>query len=143
MIEKNKIIVQRLLNEVINQRNLTTLDKIVKNNCVFHGSDGREVIGIEVVKQMISIFFDAFENFRVTIEEMIGEGDKVVVRFMEIGKHKGEFEGIAPTYKEVTWTEIAIFRVEKDMIVEAWTLEDRLSLMQQLGALPPTEDIGK
>ena len=135
LIEENKAIVHRLLQEVVNQRNLTLIDDIVANNCVFHGSGGQEVRGTSIMKQMLTTFFNAFDNFRVNIEDIIGEGDKVVVRFIEIGRHQGEFEGIAPTGKEMTWTEIAIFRIVNGRIIEWWTLEDKLSLMKQMGAI--------
>jgi len=112
------------------------VDEVVAGNCVFHGGGGQEVSGAEVMKQALTTFFDAFDNFHVTIEDMVGEGDKVAVRFAETGRHQGEFDGIAPTGKEVMWTEMAIFRVAGGRIVEGWTVEDRLSLMQQLGAIP-------
>jgi len=134
-VEENKATVSRLLEEVINQRNLTLVDEIVAVNCIFHGGGGQKASGTEVIKQMLTTFFDAFDNFRVTIEDMIGEEDKVAVRFTEMGRHRGEFEGIAPTGKEVIWTEMAIFRVVRGRIVEGWMMEDRLSLMQQLGTI--------
>ena len=134
-VEENKSVVRRLLDEVVNQRNLNVINEIVASNCVFHGSSGQEVIGTDIMKQMLTTFFDAFDNFRVNIEDIIGEADKVVVRFVEMGKHQGEFEDIAPTGKEVMWLEMAIFRVVNDKIVEGWTLEDRLSLMQQMGVI--------
>jgi predicted ester cyclase len=135
-VEENKTIVRRLLKEIINQRNLALLDEVVASDCVFHGAGGQEVSGTEVVKQLLTTFFDAFGNFHVTIEDMVGEGDKVVVRFTESGRHQGEFKGIAPTGKEVTWAEIAIFRLTGGRIVEGWMVEDMLGLMQQLGAIP-------
>jgi predicted ester cyclase len=135
-IESNKLLVLRLLDEGVNKKNLSIVNDVIANDCLFHGSDGQTVVGAEAVKQMISTFFNAFEDFRVTIEDIIGENDKVVVRFFESGKHKGEFEGTFPTGKEVKWQEIAIFRVVGNKIVEAWTLEDKLSLMRQLGAIP-------
>ena len=115
---------------------MTLLDEIATSDCVIHSSDGREVSGTEVIKQMLTTFFDAFDNFHVTIEDMIGNEDKVAVRFIESGRHQSEFEGIASTGKEVMWMEMAIFQVVRGKIVEGWTVEDRLSLMQQLGAIP-------
>ena len=134
-VEKNKEVVHCLLQEVVNQRNLTLVDEIVVGNCVFHASDGQEVNGTDVVKQMLTTFFDAFGDFHVTIKDVVGEGDKVAVRFFESGRHEGEFEGISPTGKDVMWLEMAVFRVVNGKIVEVWTLEDRLSLMRQLGAI--------
>ena len=134
-VEENKAIVRRLLQEVVNQKNLTVVDEVFASNCVFHGSSGQEVSGADIMKQILTTFFDAFDNFHVNIEDMIGEGDKVVVRFVEMGRHQGAFEGIAPTGKEVMWTEMAIFRITRGRIVEGWTLEDKLSLMQQMGVI--------
>ena len=136
---ENKAIVRRLLDEIVNQRNLALVDEVVAGNCVFHTAGGQEVNGPEVLKQLLTTFLDAFANFHVTIEDMIGEGDKVVVRFTETGTHQGEFEGIAPTGKQVTWAEIAIFRMAGGRIVEGWMVEDRLGLMQQMGAIPTPE----
>ncbi|HEY93394.1 MAG TPA: ester cyclase [Dehalococcoidia bacterium] len=142
-VENNKLLVLRLLNEGVNQKKLGIIDEVIASDCAFHISDGQTVIGVNVVKQMITAFFDAFDGFRVTIEDIIGEDDKVVVRFFESGKHQGEFEGITPTGNEVVWVEIAIFRIENNKIVEAWTLEDKLNLMKQLGTRPPPEEIEK
>jgi predicted ester cyclase len=66
---------------------------------------------------------------------MIAEGDKVVFRATNNGTHKGEFIGIAPTRKHAIWTEISIWRIEGERIVEVWAEVDKLGHMQQLGAI--------
>ena len=135
-VEENKALVLRLLEEIINQKNLELVHEVIGTSCVIHASNGQEISGQEALKQALNTFFDAFAGFRIIIEDIVSEGDKVVVRFKETGIHQGEFEGIEPTGKEATWAEIAIFRIAEGRIAEGWTVEDRLYLMQQLGAIP-------
>ena len=76
-----------------------------------------------------------------TIDEMIAEGDKVMVRWTFHGTHQGEYLGIAPTGKPVTFCGIYIFRIAEGRIAEVWNLWDRLGEWQQLGILPGSQPI--
>ena len=67
---------------------------------------------------------------------MIAEGDKVVARVRWTGTHQGEFQGIAPTGKQVTLRAITIYRIAGRKIVEVWEEADILGMMQQLGVIP-------
>ena len=89
--------------------------------------------GPEHVKQTITRDCIGFPDFRFTIEEMIAEGDKVVVRWTTRGTHQGIFRGIPPTGKQVTITGVEIHRVVGGKIVEGWRKWDRIDVMQQLG----------
>jgi ketosteroid isomerase-like protein len=75
-------------------------------------------------------------GWHVEIEEMIAEGDRVVVRWSSRGTHVGEVHGLAPTGRHVTNSGINIFRVAGGKIAEVWDIFDRLWLWQQLGVLP-------
>jgi predicted ester cyclase len=68
------------------------------------------------------------------IEDMIAEGDKVVVRYTFRGTQQGETQGIPPTGKRVTVPGIFICRCAGGKIVEEWDMWDELGLFQQLGA---------
>lgn len=76
-----------------------------------------------------------FPNFRVTVEDLFGEDEKVAVRFTFLGTHEGEFMGLAPSGKRVTMAGIDILRVVEGRIAELWGQEDMLGMMQQLGAI--------
>lgn len=78
----------------------------------------------------------AFANLTFTIEDLVAEGAKVVVRVVARGKHVGEYQGIAPTGRQVEFAGIAIRRIVDGKIVEEWQCIDQLSLLQQLGAIP-------
>lgn len=85
---------------------------------------------------MLTMFRSGFPDIKMTIEEVVAEGDKVVFRVTVHGTHKGEFKGIAPTGKQVTMTGMQIWRIEGGKIVEGWFNRDDLGLMQQLGVIP-------
>lgn len=82
----------------------------------------------------------AFPDLQVIIECEIAEGDKVVQRATTNGKIKGEFQGIPPTGKQATWTEMHILYFVGGQAVEHWANVDQLGMLQQLGVnLPPGE----
>ena len=75
-------------------------------------------------------------DWTMTIDEMMAEGDRVMVQWTFHGTHQGEFNGLAPTGKQVSYSGINIFRIAEGKIAEVWDLFDRLWLWQQLGVLP-------
>jgi predicted ester cyclase len=91
---------------------------------------------VEAAKQEAADFREGFPDVVSTIEDLIAEGDKVVARWRSRATHRGEYMGIAPTGKEVEFTGISIYRIEAGKIAESWNVEDKLSLMRQIGAVP-------
>ena len=85
---------------------------------------------------MTALLRSAFPDFKATIDDLVAEGDKVVIRQTWTGTHKGEFMGVPPTGKSVSFGVIDILRIAGGKVVEHWGLMDSMSLMQQLGASP-------
>ncbi len=133
--EENKAIVRRMY-EAFSKRNLDVYYELHAADYVVHLPGGVEVRGRERLKQMTAMVLSAFPDYHETIEDVVAEGDKVVVRQTITGTHKGEFQGIPPTGKQVTWTAIAILGIIGGKLVEAWIVVDMLGLMQQIGAIP-------
>jgi steroid delta-isomerase-like uncharacterized protein len=133
-IEDNKAYIRRGYEEGFQQRNLAVFDELMAPDYVWHIAS-LTVQGRESAKQLIAQFLTAFPDGHYTIEDMIAEGDRVVVRQTFRGTHQGDFLGIAPTGKQVTTTEIEIFRVTNGKSVENWTNSDDLGLLQQLGVV--------
>jgi steroid delta-isomerase-like uncharacterized protein len=77
----------------------------------------------------------AYPDLHVTVEDLIEEGDKVVGRNSISGTHQGEYMGIPPTGKTVTYNEIMVFRFENGRIAETWGVVDVFSQLKQLGAI--------
>jgi len=78
--------------------------------------------------------------WRMTVDEMIAENDRVMVRWTFHGTHQGEFSGLPPTNRPVTYCGINIFRIADGRIAEIWDIFDRLWLWQQLGVLPEIKE---
>ena len=90
----------------------------------------------EALKQHILAAEAGFPRYELIADDLVAEGDKVVVRATMRATHKGEFMGIAPTGKEVTISLMLIYRLANRKIAEHWMVMDALGLMQQLGVVP-------
>jgi len=137
---------ERRFFEVLNKGKAATLaliDEACDTNVVFHSGTGRDIRGLKDFKQYCSELFSAFPDIHFTIDDMVVEGDKVVVRYTNTGTHKGEFMGIPPTNKKVTNWLISIDRIAGGKFVESWLRFDTLGFMQQLGVVPKPGKGGK
>lgn len=92
--------------------------------------------GVEGLKQVFAYFFNAFPDGNGTIEDLIAEGDKLVVRLTFRGTHQGEFFGIPATGKSVSVSQTHIFRFSGEKMAEHWSNSDDLGMLRQLGAIP-------
>ncbi len=90
----------------------------------------------EAAKQDAANFRRGFPDLESTIEDLIAEEDKVVVRWRCRATHQGEYMGIPPTGNRVDFTGISVYRIEAGKIAESWGVSDLLGLMRQLGAIP-------
>ncbi len=133
--EQNKAIARRSY-EALNQRNMDEVYEAVDPNIVDHSAPPGTPQGVEGVRQWFAMLLGAFPDLRVTVEDIIAEGDRVVARVTAAGTHQGEFLGVSPTGKQVTFTWIDILRFADRKVVEHWGEFDGLGLMQQLGAIP-------
>lgn len=131
-IEANKAIVRHYVDNIFNKGNWGALDEIMAPYYVDHVSFHGEKSDREAFKKTFVAFRAAFPDSHVTAEDIIAEGDKVVWRWSWSGTREGEFRGIAPTHRRVTWTGIIIWRIEGGQIVEWWAENDGLGFMQQL-----------
>jgi predicted ester cyclase len=120
-VEENRALGRRWGDEIWGKGNLAVIDELYAGNLA------------KGEKEAVGMFLAAFTSIHATTEDIIAEGDKVVVRWTWAGTHKGEFMGIAPTGKQVTLTGINILRIEGGKIVEEWSEMDNLGMMQQLG----------
>ena len=132
--EENKANVRRGF-EALNQRNLAVFDEILHPDVVFHTAS-TTIQGLEAYKQYLSMYNIAFPDLHFTIEDIIAEGDTVVVRYTTRGTHQGTFMGILPTGKQLSGTGMFIDRIVNGKAVEQWGNSDTLGLLQQLGIVP-------
>jgi predicted SnoaL-like aldol condensation-catalyzing enzyme len=84
--EENKAVVRRIWEEILNKGDLALVDEIIATNYVGHGPGGQEVKGSEGLKQLFTMYLNAFPDLHFTIEDMVAEGDKVVCHVTGQGK---------------------------------------------------------
>jgi steroid delta-isomerase-like uncharacterized protein len=137
--EENKAVMQRVLQEVIAQGNLDLVDQLIAADYRYFAPGSPEVRGPEGYKQLLTMYRSALPDLQMTEEDMLAEGDKVVVRWTARGTHRGELMGIPPTGKSVSVSGIVISRFAAGKIVEEHEVFDALGMMQQLGVVPTPE----
>jgi len=83
-----------------------------------------------------TMFYGAFPDLHHTVEEVIGEGDRIAVRFTIRGTHQGPFMGVEPTGRTMTSTALVTMRLRDGKVEELHGQFDALGMLQQLGAVP-------
>ena len=121
--QENKAISNRVA-QAISEGHLDTLDELMAPELA------------EEFKRDLTELRRAFPDYAGTNVEQIAEGDKVANRFVFLGTHLGEFEGVTPTGKRIEFIGQSIDRVVEGRIVESWVEVDMLGVMRQLGAVP-------
>ena len=123
--QDSKALVRRLV-EIVNDRDLEGLEEVAKGEIA------------EQARAWIGPFRDSFPDFRMEVEDVIAEGDKVVGHFKCSGTHRGEWRGIPPSGRHFEAVdEIYIFRVEEGKLAAATAVvEDNLTRLHQLGLGP-------
>src|SRR2546421_1614242 len=99
MSDQNKALARRSFEEVWNNGNLAVINELVAPNATFHDASvpGGKFTGPEGLKQFVQIYKGAFPDVRITINDQVAEGDKVVTRWTATGTHTGQLMGIAAT----------------------------------------------
>lgn len=134
----NKAILRRLLDatntsdpELISE----AIDELVAPDVLIRTPLPVEATGARAIKEVFARLHRAFPDLHITVEELIAEGEKVVSRNSVTGTHEGEYMGLPPTGKTVTYNEIFVFRFLDSRVVETWGVVDVFSQMQQLGVI--------
>jgi steroid delta-isomerase-like uncharacterized protein len=133
-LSENKAIVLRSEAELWSKGNLDVADELYGADFICHFVGGTEWKGIKGLKSEVASHRTAFPDWSEKVDDIIAEGDRVVIRFTSSGTQRGEFAGVAPNGEKVTIHEAAIYRVVAGKIVEQWGFPDSQSLMQQLTA---------
>jgi steroid delta-isomerase-like uncharacterized protein len=139
MSAENKSLARRAMDELWTKGNLAAVEQLYSENCVFHDLGNPEDIrGRGGIKQFAQMFRTAFPDLQCNLEEIIAEGDKVALRWVSRGTHKGDLMGTAPTGKRVTFRGIQMQRILNGKIEEEWAGFNTVGALQEIGALPPT-----
>ena len=135
-IEQNKTIVRRIFDELINQENKAVIDQVFDADVMIHDPFTGTAHGVDSYRQLLGMFDTAFPGHRVTVAEMVAEGDYVSVLHTHRATHTGLFMGLPGTGKQIVVEGIELFRLRNGRIVEFWRKDEDVSLLIQLGILP-------
>lgn len=131
-MEKNKEVVRKIYEEALNKRNWGLLKEFISPEYMgvagVKGPEGFQIPTSQVIK--------AFNDVQWHIQEMMAEGDKVMIRWKIQGTHTGQFTTYAPTGKTVNSGGQAIYQLKDGKVVATQVNTDRLEFLQQLGVLP-------
>lgn len=134
--EENKAKTRRFMDEVFNKGNMAVINELLAPNLVEHNPFPGYPPGLEGFKQGVAAFRKGFPDLHITVDDLIAEGDKVVIRSTMSGTHKGDFMGTPATGKQVKVAGIDIVRIVGGKAVEHWGITQDLEMMQQLGLVP-------
>jgi steroid delta-isomerase-like uncharacterized protein len=134
--DQDKALARRFVAEVMNTGNLAAADEFIAPNLVVHNPVPGQTPGREGFKQTFATLRNAFPDLHFTIEDLLADGDKVMIRSTYQGTHQGELLGFPPTGKPVAVMGIDLLRVADGKIVEHWGTYDQMEMLHQLGVLP-------
>ncbi len=135
--EEHRALFARWFEELWNKKNYSITQELVAPEFIAHGAGGQDIKqGPNGVADMVREWHKGFPDGRMTMDDIITEGEMSVVRITFRGTHTGEFYGIKPSNKPVEVTSIGIDRVTGGQIHEGWGELNMLGLMQQINALP-------
>jgi len=133
-----KEIGRRFREDLWNSGDLAQADAIFARDCLIHARVPFPIDfarGPDALRHLIFFYHLAFSEIRVTADQIVAEGDTVVVRWTARGRHTGHLLGLPPTGKEMITTGIDMLRIAEGKIVEGWVSWDTLSLFEQLAGL--------
>lgn len=134
----NSAVVRRHYEQAWNAGDLASVEETHAADCVHHDpSNPVPMRGRADIKARLGAVREAFADFKMTVNDLIACGDKVVVHFSVSGTHRAPFAGIPATGRSVKVQGIIIHRLQDGRIVEDFAVRDTLGLMIQLGVIPP------
>jgi predicted ester cyclase len=132
--EETKALLRRYFKTVWDEQNPAAVDDFLAPGYKRHRSPTAAPLTREGQKELLTQFRAAFPDARITLEDVIAEGDRIAFRSTLRATHQGEFLGIAATGKGVEVSLLDVICIEDGKFVEQWGGPDLFSLLQQLGA---------
>jgi len=132
MIETNKAIVRRLIDQAQSNGNLDVVDELLWDDFVDHTPLPGVPPTRDGVKMLFGYLRSAFPDLQVRVQEQIAEGEKVVTRKTFAGTHGGEFMGMPATGRPIAFEVIDILTFRDSRIAEHRVILDQLDVQRQL-----------
>jgi len=133
-VEHNKAVSRRWI-EVFNARDAAGEAGVRGPDYIAHAPASLEPAPLdsEAWTRFLAGFVEAFPDLQLSVEGAVGEGDLVAQRVHFRGTHTGEFQGLPPTQRKVSFSGLELNRFVDGRVSEHWFQMDALALLQQLG----------
>ncbi|HEX6536243.1 MAG TPA: ester cyclase [Gemmatimonadaceae bacterium] len=128
----NKGLVRRFYKEVFGDWNMALVDEVVSPGFTSHDWPEGGPTGPQAFRRFYSEIRSALPDARYEVDDLIAEGDRVVVRWRLLGTHEGDFRGIAPTGLAIVLEGIALYRVEAGKLMERWVVSDLHGVVEEI-----------
>jgi predicted ester cyclase len=138
--DANKAVVLASIEEGWNARRLVIFDELFASNMVDHSLPPDLPQTREGTRELAVLYWRAFPDLRLIIEDQIAECDKVATHWTARGTHTGDLIGIAPTGKQVVVSGISVNRLLGGKIVETWLAIDQRRMLKHLGLVDHPRD---
>jgi steroid delta-isomerase-like uncharacterized protein len=141
-----KHVINRFVEELWNERRLEVADAIFAKDCVTHqlrsgAPSDAATRGPEAIQEHVTGWITSFPDLHFSIEQMLSEGDRVMMQLLMEGTHLGAWLGIPASGRKMQIRMFTVHRIAQGKIVEDWVLVESLGFFQQLGVVPRTEDL--
>ena len=136
--EAAKAVVRRNTEEVQGGGNFEVFEELFADDFLDHTPQSGRTPDKDGARQLYKLLRTGFPDFHAEIHFQLADGDRVTTYKTYHGTHRGEFFGIAPTGRAIQFETVDVMRVRDGKITDHWGVANLFSLMQQLGALPPT-----
>lgn len=142
VVERNKATARRVIEEAFGVGRMEVLEEVGAPDVVLYSSTGPgPVHGVAGIQASARRLRTGFPDIGFTVDDMIGEGDIVVIRWSSVQTHDGDYLGMAPTHRTAHGSGMEMFRPADGRIQAIWLQVDALGVMQQLGVLPDPNKI--
>jgi len=141
-LQSNKELVRRLVERGFNGGDLDVVDEIVDHDVVTHNPMILDApTGPESVRGGIAMIRSSFPDLHAEILDLVAEGDRVAVFLQLSGTNEGDYRRGGATNRKASFRAFFIWRVANGRLVENWGVADRFALLQQLGVIPPDDEL--
>jgi steroid delta-isomerase-like uncharacterized protein len=114
--------------------------EMMAEDCVCHMVNYPESMDREGTIEFIRAAYEIFPDFTHELQDVLADGDQVMVRLMNHTTHSKEFEGLPPTGKMINYASAHLLTIENGLIKEWWLLEDNYGFLSQLGMIMVSAD---
>lgn len=136
MPDTNKEVAVRWFDQVWNQKSEAAIDELFspQGNAYGFPEPDSVVTGPEAFKQLHRDFCGAFPDLRITLDDMVAEGDVVALRWHVDATHTGDHLGFPATGRKANLTGMSFLVVRQGQVVDGWNQMDMAGLFRRLQA---------